>query len=220
MSRIIVYGASEHGKYTIDIIEKAGKHEIVGIVDDAAVVGSAVYGYPVLGGWAEWPRLRSVHGFDAGVVAIGDNYVRSRVVARILDEDPNFQFVSAIHPFTSIGRDCIIGDGTVIMAGAIVNGSSTVGEHAFIATKASLDHDSRLGRFASLSPGATTGGGVTIGEFSTVSLGASVIHGVVVGEHTVVGAGSVVVKNLPSGVVAYGIPCRVVRERKPGDRYL
>jgi sugar O-acyltransferase (sialic acid O-acetyltransferase NeuD family) len=220
VSRIVVYGASDHGKYTIDILERAGEHTIVGIIDDGATRGLLVYGYPVLGGGDQLPSLRVEHDFVGGVVAIGDNFVRGSVVRRIEELDPQFEFVTAIHPFTSIGRETVIGKGTVIMAGAIVNGSSIVGEHSFIATKASLDHDSRLGRCGSMSPGATTGGRVSIGSFSTLSAGATVIHGVSVGEHTVVGAGSTVVRDLPDRVVAYGTPCRVVRGRQPGEAYL
>ncbi|AKB80198.1 Galactoside O-acetyltransferase [Methanosarcina horonobensis HB-1 = JCM 15518] len=39
-----------------------------------------------------------------------------------------------------------------------------------------------------------------------------VLPGVTIGDNTVIGAGSVVTKNIPSGVVAFGNPCRVIRE--------
>lgn len=45
-----------------------------------------------------------------------------------------------------------------------------------------------------------------------------VLPGVTIGDNTVVGAGSVVTKDLPSGVVALGTPCRVVREINDHDR--
>ena len=35
--------------------------------------------------------------------------------------------------------------------------------------------------------------------------------GITVGDNTVVGAGSIVTKDLPSGVLAVGNPCRVLR---------
>jgi sugar O-acyltransferase (sialic acid O-acetyltransferase NeuD family) len=217
---VVVYGASEHGKYTIDILEKAGTHRVVGLLDDAAAVGTTVLGYPVLGSGADLVALRRLYGFGGGVVAIGDNHLRSRVVARIREVDPGFEFVAAVHPFTSIGSETTIGAGSVLMAGAIVNGSSRVGEHCFIATKASLDHDSVMEDFSSLSPGVSTGGQVRIGGWSTVSIGASVLHGRTIGQHTVIGAGSTVTSDMPSHVVAYGTPCRVVRSRSEGDRYL
>ena len=39
-----------------------------------------------------------------------------------------------------------------------------------------------------------------------------VLPGVTIGDNTVIGAGSVVTKDIPSNVIAYGSPCRVIRE--------
>ena len=38
--------------------------------------------------------------------------------------------------------------------------------------------------------------------------------GVTIGDNVVIGAGSIVTKNIPSNVVAYGNPCRVIRENQ------
>jgi maltose O-acetyltransferase len=48
--------------------------------------------------------------------------------------------------------------------------------------------------------------------------GAIVCPGVTVGENTVVGAGAVVTRDLPAGVVAAGVPARVLREIGEADR--
>jgi galactoside O-acetyltransferase len=42
--------------------------------------------------------------------------------------------------------------------------------------------------------------------------------GVTIGDNTVIGAGSVVTKDIPSGVVAVGNPCKVMREVGQHDR--
>jgi len=41
---------------------------------------------------------------------------------------------------------------------------------------------------------------------------------VTIGDNTVIGAGSIVTKDIPANVVAYGNPCRVVREIGERDR--
>jgi len=48
--------------------------------------------------------------------------------------------------------------------------------------------------------------------------GVIVCPGVTIGQDTVVGAGAVVTKDLPAGVVAAGVPARVVREIGEQDR--
>jgi len=42
--------------------------------------------------------------------------------------------------------------------------------------------------------------------------------GVTIGDNIVIGAGSVVTKDIPSGVVVVGNPCRVMREVNEHDR--
>lgn len=59
---------------------------------------------------------------------------------------------------------------------------------------------------------------VRIGRNCWLGAGVIVMPGVTIGENTVIGAGSVVTKDIPSGVVAVGNPCRVLREVSDRDR--
>ncbi|MBO7703758.1 MAG: sugar O-acetyltransferase, partial [Solobacterium sp.] len=59
---------------------------------------------------------------------------------------------------------------------------------------------------------------VTIGKDCWLGAGVIVMPGVTIGDGTVIGAGSVVTKDIPSGVLAYGVPCRVIRELGVHDR--
>ncbi len=40
-----------------------------------------------------------------------------------------------------------------------------------------------------------------------------ILKGVTIGEGSIIGAGSVVTKDIPAGVVAAGVPCRVIRNK-------
>ena len=53
---------------------------------------------------------------------------------------------------------------------------------------------------------------VTIGANVWIGAGAIVCPGVTVGDDSIIGAGSVVTRDVPAGVVAVGVPARVVRE--------
>ena len=59
---------------------------------------------------------------------------------------------------------------------------------------------------------------VHIGRNCWIGAGAVIVPGVTVGDNTVIGAGSIVTKDIPSGVVAVGNPCRVLREINEHDR--
>jgi maltose O-acetyltransferase len=58
---------------------------------------------------------------------------------------------------------------------------------------------------------------IEIGDNVWLGGGAIVCPGVTIGEDTVVGAGAVVTRDLPAGVVAVGVPARVVREIGEAD---
>ena len=57
---------------------------------------------------------------------------------------------------------------------------------------------------------------IRIGNNVWLGAGVIVMPGVTIGDNSVVGAGSVVTKDIPPNVVAFGTPCKVVREI--GDR--
>jgi sugar O-acyltransferase (sialic acid O-acetyltransferase NeuD family) len=220
MDNIVIIGSSGHTKVVIDVVQREGKYNIAGLLDRFRDVGEKTMGYPVLGKEEDLPELIGSHALRGAIVAIGDNFVRSKAVGRIKEISPHLPFVSAIHPQASVAMEVSIGEGTVVMAGAAINPCCSVGRFCIMNTNSSLDHDSTLEDFASLAPGATTGGNCRIGQFSAVGIGAVMIHGIHVGEHTVIGAGSLVMKPIESFVVAYGSPARAVRNRKQGDEYL
>lgn len=59
--------------------------------------------------------------------------------------------------------------------------------------------------------GRELGAPVTIGDEVWVGAGAIIGPGVTIGAGTTIGAGSVVTRDIPAGVVAVGVPCRVIR---------
>lgn len=218
--KVVVIGASGHGRQVIDAIEASGEHDVVGVLDRALEPGTEVVGYPVLGGDTELAELASAAGARGYVVAIGDNFTRGLVADRAAGAAPDLELVSVVHPSAVVARDAVFGPGTVLLARSVVSNGSRLGRGVLLGTGASLDHDGVVGDFASLAPGVTTGGGVRIGRYTAVALGADVLHDVTVGEHTVVGAGALVLDDVPDLVVMYGVPARVVRGREPGEPYL
>lgn len=59
---------------------------------------------------------------------------------------------------------------------------------------------------------------ITVGDNVWFGGGVSVLPGVTIGSNVVVGAGSVVVRDIPSGVVAAGNPCKVLRKITENDK--
>ena len=220
MDNIVLFGGGLHANSCIDIIEKEGKYRIVGIIDSKSEPGSERYGYKVIGRQEELPELMVKYDIRGGLICVGDNYGREFVRDYVISLIPNFNFVSAIHPWTSIGRNATIGKGVVIMAGVIVNADCVVEDFCILSTAARLEHNSVLQEFSHLSAGAITSGKVNIGRYALIAPGVIIADRLSIGENTVVGFGALVLKSLPDNVVAYGNPAKVIRARTPGEKVL
>lgn len=220
MENIVLFGGGNQAHYTIDIIEKEGKYNIVGIIDSIHEVDCERFGYKILGRQEDLKELIERYDIYGGVISIGDNGSRYLVSQQILQIIPNFIFVNAIHPSVVIGNTTELGYGIVAMAGCIFNPKAKIGNFTFFATGAQVEHDNIIHDFASISAGSITGGYVTIGKFSAITLGVTVLDRIEIGENTVVGAGSLVIKSLPDNVLAYGNPAKIIRNRNQFEKFL
>lgn len=220
MKNIVLIGGGNQAHYTIDIIEKEGKYNIVGIIDSIHDIGSDRFGYKVIGRQENLPKLIKEYEIYGGVISIGDNWGRNNVFLQISSLAPDFKFVNAIHPSVIIGNNVTLGIGIVAMAGCIFNPKSTIGNFTFFATGAQIEHDCVISDFASISAGSVTGGYVKIGKHSALTLNVTVLDRLEIGENTVVGAGSLVIKSLPDNVLAYGNPAKIIRSRNIGEKFL
>ena len=153
-------------------------------------------------------------------IAIGDNLVRESVYNEYKIKLPNCKFPPLIHSSAVLGINSKVDDGTVIMPQVNVGPNSKVGMFCILNTSSSIDHDSDMQSFSSIAPGVVTGGNVKIGLRSAVSIGTIIKNGILIGDDVVIGANSYVNKAFDSNQVAYGNPCKFVRDRTKGDSYL
>ena len=115
--RVIVIGASGHGKVAADIVRCSGD-TLLGFLDDNALLPPMVAGIPVLGRVADYVNYPDT----SFVIGIGSSAVREKI-ARQLD---GVRWYTAIHPSAVISAlDTEIGAGSVVMANAVVNPSAS-----------------------------------------------------------------------------------------------
>jgi sugar O-acyltransferase (sialic acid O-acetyltransferase NeuD family) len=201
--KIFVFGASGHAKVVIDIIEQQGLYDVAFLADDdPSLKGQEVYNYRVLGGKSELVAS----GLKRGIVAIGSNRARCAVSEWLMDN--GFELVSAIHPSAQLARGVTIGNGTVVMAGAVVNSDTSVGYYVIVNTRAGIDHDCIIGDGVHIAPGATICGTVTVGSGSFVCAGSTIIPNLNIGCNVEIGAGSTVIRDVPSNVTVVGSPAK------------
>ena len=192
-----LYGASGHGKVIKEILEDLDIR-VDGFVDDNPKADQFV-GTPV---------SSSSDGVDEVIVSIGNNNARKKVIDNLTC---NFAD-SVIHPRAIVSKTATVDKGTVVMPGAVINADVRIGRHCIVNTGASIDHECVIGDFVHIAPHATLCGLISVGEGTLIGAGAIVITGIKIGRWCVVGAGSVVLRDLPDGSVAYGNPCKIIKQ--------
>lgn len=213
MARLVLVGGGEHCRVVIEAIRAAGEHEIVGVLDAKKPAGTLVGDVEILGSDRdlESMRARGAEGAVVTVGSVGDPAVRVRVADTV--RAAGYTTPAIVHPRAYIAHGAQVAQGAFVAAGAVIGVDARVGEFAIVNTCAAIDHDCRVGEFAHVAPGCALSGMVVVGERTHLGTGVSVVHGIEIGSDTVVGAGAVVVSDIPDSVVAYGNPCRIVRER-------
>ena len=191
-----LYGASGHAKVIMDIL-KANGVKIEGLIDDNPDIIELL----------RYPVYHQRTDLSPMIVSIGNNAIRKHIVEKLPVE-----FGQAIHPTAIVSHTAIIGEGTVVMQGVIVQACTRIGKHCIINTGASVDHECIVEDFVHISPHATLCGNVHVGEGSWVAAGTVVLPGVKIGKWSVIGAGSVVSKDIPDGVLAVGNRCKVIKK--------
>lgn len=119
----------------------------------------------------------------------------------------NFNCIILDQAKVTIGDNCMLGPNVTIAT-----------------TRHPLDAEERRGRAYkhSFAPGKLADlelvKPVTIGDDVWIASGSIICPGVTIGNGAVIGAGSVVISDIPANTLAYGVPCRVIREITEADR--
>ena len=200
--KLLIIGASGHGKVVADIAMKMNEWQQIDFLDDDISLKNAL-GIDIIGKSTD----ASDYFNESNIfVAIGDNLVRAKIQDNLIKQGA--VITTLIHPNAVIGTAVEIGIGTVVMAGAVINSDTKIGRGCIINTGATVDHDNMIEDYVHISPGATLCGTVSIGKCTHLGAGAIVRNSVCVCGDCVIGAGAVVVKNLTEKGTYIGLPAR------------
>lgn len=199
MNRLIIVGAGGHGKVIADIALKKGYTNIC-FVDDN-VEGECI-GFPIIGKCCDLEFFNDTQ--TDFIIGVGNNAVRRKIA-----QTYNVNWVAIVHPSAQIAINVAIGNGTVVMAGAVVNVCASIGEHCIINTCAVVEHDNVIEDYVHISPNAVLGGTVHIGESTHIGIGATVINNIDICSDCMIGAGSLVIKNILDKGTYVGVPVKI-----------
>ncbi|MFQ6581341.1 acetyltransferase [Priestia megaterium] len=206
MAKLLILGAGGHGKVVSEIAQLMKQWEEIAFLDDREDI-SEVLGIPIVGKLADLSALKSE--YEYAFVAIGSNTARFKWTEKLSHH--GFKIPILIHPSSTVSTKSLIEEGTVIMAGAVINPDARIGRSCIINTASTIDHDCTLQDGVHASPGTHIGGTVNIGERTWIGIGATIINNIAIGSNCVIAAGAVVTKDIPSNVLVAGVPA-VIKE--------
>lgn len=216
---IVIFGSGRNSLVISSILEDQN-YNIIGFIDKYKNKGERIDNNLILGDETEICDIVNNYKIIGGIVGIGSNYIREKVVVEIEKLVPNFNWINCIDKHANIQKNVSIGKGVIIIGCSSVNYGSIVGNHVLINTNCSIDHDNFLENFSSTGPGVNTGGNVKIGNKSHLGIGSTIKHQIAIGRNCVIGANSFVNKNIENNILGYGSPFKEIRVRNSKDPYL
>lgn len=147
------------------------------------------------------------------VAAIGNPLLKKRAISEA--QDIGCRFATLVHPTVQYDKATVsIGPGSIICAGSILTVDIRIGAHVTINLGCTIGHDCSIDDFATISPGVHLSGYTIVREGAYLGTGVVTIEKHEIGSYSIIGAGACVNKDIPSGVIAAGVPARVIRKHE------
>lgn len=193
---MLLYGAGPHAEVIYELMQ-ACQIPLLGVFDDQATL------FPSQSPLRVGPYDPEYLPQEPLLLAIGDNQSRKKLSISIVHP-----FARLIHPSSFVSPSAELGEGSVLLPGALLHTQARVGKHVILNSRSIVEHHCGLGDFVHLAPGAILCGNCHVGDASLIGAGATVLPGVHIGKNCTLGAGSVLTEDMPDGSRAVGSPAR------------
>lgn len=211
--KIVIIGAGQHARVVLYNIEEQNKYEVVGFLDsDDNRVGEFFEEKEILGNYQKenLKEFSKKIGTNKFFIGFGNMKYRKKVFDYFINN--GWEAVNIIHPNAVVSKNARLGKGILVECGCLITPNPVIGDNVVVNTGSQVNHDNIIENHVYIASGVILSGGIKIAENTLLDDGVIVTLGCSVGKNSLIGAGAVVTKNIPDGVVAYGSPCKVIRE--------
>lgn len=196
----IINGGGGHAAAVIDALRGSGVR-IEGAIDSLKPIGAEVlHGIRVVGREDMLTQMQA-RGVKLAFIGVGgavDNMPRQKVYSRLKEQ--GFDLPPVIHPKAYVGEGVEIGEGSLVLAGAIIGPRCKIGANVIVNQSAQICHDSTIGDHCHLAPGALVAGYCEIGDYTVVGMAATVLDHTRVGRDCLIHNGAAVISDLPDRI--------------------
>lgn len=100
--------------------------------------------------------------------------------------DRDWTAPEVVHPEARVSAFSIVGEGTIVLAAAVIQPGAIIGDAVIVNTGAIIEHDCTVGSGTHIASGAILSGGCSVGTHCMIGAGAVVLHGAEVPNETLV----------------------------------
>lgn len=196
MKLILLVGGGGHCHSCIDVIEAGGIYQIKGVIQPKKSF-ELISGYSVIGTDEDLPKM--LNDTKSALITVGQikkSETRIRLFNLLKELGANLPVI--ISPRAYCSKNAVVGEGSIIMHGAIVNAGARIGKNCIVNSQALVEHDVKIDDHCHISTGARVNGAVSIAKGSFVGSGVIIKQGIRIGENVIIGAGQIVLQDLPN----------------------
>lgn len=183
---IIILGAGGHASVCLDVLRQFD-NTVIGLTSLENGLSDKM-NLPVLGD----DQVILEYSPDEVELVNGIGFLPGQCARhRIFDyfKSKGYQFASIVHPSAIVSDSVCLGEGSQIMAGAIIQPDVNIGSNSIINTGSSIDHGSSIGSGVHIAPRAILCGDVIVDECAFVGAGSIILQGVKINANSIVPAG-------------------------------
>lgn len=196
---LVLLGAGGHAKSCINLIDSLKNFTIKGILGKKEEVGKDLLGYPIIGTDDD---LTNIATSSKAIITLGQiKSTSNRKKLFKMISNLNIVSPSLISPFSSFSEHSLIGMGSVVMHGSLVNASTSVGNNCILNSQCIIEHDVFIGDHCHISTGAKLNGGVIIEDECFVGSGTTIREGVTIGKGSIIGMGESIFHDCEPGSI-------------------
>jgi len=201
MTKIILAGNAVTANILYAYLRDDRRYHVVGLtVDDEFLSLGGIGGLPAVG-LSEVPAAFSPEQYRI-VMAAGYsdlNRVRESLFVRL--KHAGYAIETYVHPDARVYTEHALGDGSVVLPGAVIEPHARVGANTVVWCNVTLAHHCSIAENCWIAAGTVVSGQAKVKRNSFIGVNATVVNNVVVGDYNIVGAGALISKDTKS----YGV---------------
>lgn len=214
--KIVLVGAGQHCNVVIYNLREQGEYDIACLLDvNKSIWGTKINGVYVEPGYSDYDcafltSLQAKYKTNKFFISLGAMRLRMPLFDFFVRQ--GWKSVNIIHPDAVVSKEAKLGSGILIECGCLVTPQPVIGNNVVINTGSQVNHDNIIGDHVYIASGVVLSGGVTIKKNTLIDDGVIVTLGKTVGENCIIGAGAVVTRDVEDNSIAFGSPCKKIRD--------